>query len=583
FSLAATAAGRLLGLAGGGSLWNEIGIHIGGSIAAGLALGALISLYLRYVRREVLLFLVAFVYTATYVAQRLHLDPVLLFLAAGFLVANFSREGETLIHSVEKLSLPVYVVFFTLAGASLHLDQFLQLAPFALALVLMRVLAMFLGCRLGAGLVRADESTRRYAWLGFVSQAGVALSLAQLVGQRFGGVGQALQTLIIAAIAVNELFGPILLKVALQLAGEIPKPQAADAPTPSSTSQPAASDAPTALSTWQQDARTADAWGAPVESVSAELREVLVELESDLQHIVRDFDAGALSALRQQGEAYLRELRREFLRHHRRVFAQLRSPEAGAQPKTWLRKEQAELTERWRGIVLARGTKLSQQDWTLDGLVQRIDQRVMNVPERLRAPFEPESYLPRQDGSWWAGLARARLRARRRLRRLWGMGEPMRAVDVRVLARFHLSGRVPAELEGLASLLVQADNHLAARTRSIFSGIVRRYDALIARRTRPPEVAPQQEEAPAELEAQLLQLRQDTEAELQLALCEVQSIATDAQWRATLPLSQAMQRIKHDALVLGTHALPRRKRRVSRLFRRRGAALHTLTHDLKAV
>ena len=117
--------------------------------------------------------------------------------------------------------MPVYVVFFTLAGAKLHLDEVVHLFAFALALVGVRILAIYLGVRAGAWVGGADEGTKKHGWMGFVSQAGVAITLAGFVKTRFGEPGEALSSLLIAGVAINEIVGPVLLKVGLGLAGEI--------------------------------------------------------------------------------------------------------------------------------------------------------------------------------------------------------------------------------------------------------------------------------------------------------------------------------------------------------------------------
>jgi Kef-type K+ transport system membrane component KefB len=190
-------------------------------------------LYLRFVKSEVLLFLVGVVYVATYLAGALHLDPVLLFLAAGFTVANFSKHGEALIDSVQRLSMPVFVVFFTLAGARLHLEELAHLWPFAIALVLVRAVSVFAGVRLGARLGKADAGTQRYGWMGFLSQAGVAITLSAKLGEDLGAPGRTLSTLLIAGVAINEVIGPILLERALTLSGEAaPRENVEETPFP---------------------------------------------------------------------------------------------------------------------------------------------------------------------------------------------------------------------------------------------------------------------------------------------------------------------------------------------------------------
>ena len=136
--------------------------------------------YLTWIRQEVLLFLVGAVFTASFISEHAELDPAILFIAAGFAASNFSKKGDELIHEVELLSKPIYVVFFTLAGAELHLDSLVAMAPYAFGLVAIRMVSLYLGVRLGAAAGNGSPALQRHGWLGFVSQAGVALTLAKM-------------------------------------------------------------------------------------------------------------------------------------------------------------------------------------------------------------------------------------------------------------------------------------------------------------------------------------------------------------------------------------------------------------------
>src|SRR5205809_516120 len=58
-------------------------------------------------------------------------------------------------------------------------------------------------------------------WLGLISQAGMALGLAQLARRAFPEWGVSLETLIVAMIGVHEVAGPICFRTALVRAGEV--------------------------------------------------------------------------------------------------------------------------------------------------------------------------------------------------------------------------------------------------------------------------------------------------------------------------------------------------------------------------
>jgi len=120
-----------------------------------------------------------------------------------------------LIRAIEQGSLPVYALFFCLAGAFLNIDALKEMWFLALVLVLLRMLGLFGATYVGARMGGATAAMRQYGWLGFVAQAGVSLGLATVLLRVFPEWGAPLQTLIIAMVAINQLIGPIGFRFAL--------------------------------------------------------------------------------------------------------------------------------------------------------------------------------------------------------------------------------------------------------------------------------------------------------------------------------------------------------------------------------
>jgi hypothetical protein len=70
-----------------------------------------------------------------------------------------------------------------------------------------------------------------------VSQAGVTLGLTLLVATEFPKWGAAVQTLVVALIALHQLAGPVLFRAALSGAGEIGQARLSPEPTADLASQ----------------------------------------------------------------------------------------------------------------------------------------------------------------------------------------------------------------------------------------------------------------------------------------------------------------------------------------------------------
>lgn len=599
FGFTSVFAARAIGLGeSSSSLASYLAMHIGGAIALGVLVGAGMALYLRLVGRQLLIFLLAVVYLISYVAELYDLDRILLFLSAGLVFSNFSPRAGSLIHTIEQLSAPVYVVFFTLAGARLHLEEFVQVLPFAAGLALIRFGSIWAGATFATRSLPATDPMRRVGFLGFVAQAGVALSLAAVVGRDLGEPGRVLSTVLFGMIALNELVGPVLLKLALGFAGEIGKaPQrdlggeahgapglVHDAP-PSSPSplreepveppKPEGEDglSTTGLKPWRPGAGPRDFWGPPARTASRELNRKLQELEGELQNIVRDVTNGPLQSFRSDAEFFIRDLRREFLRHHRRLTVQARTNEERAGLAGMLRLEQAKLADRWRGIVLGRSAKLGRGGFSPEELCIPLDRAADAMPEVMDVPWEEESFVHRESESVAQTARRSWLRWRRTFHKFIGSEVPPRRLELRALARYYLSGWAPTQFEGIAALLISADRHLASRVRSIFDGIVRGYDQL-ASRVDDPEF---------DVNGALQSLRQQVDREISLALEELRRIHLDGTRRVAGVLGEAVTRVKKEAKVYGTLDLPHRRRNFRNLHRQRTVSVAALSQQLTAI
>jgi len=201
------------------AVWRIL-LGILGSLAVGLALGWLVTVYLKRVRAYRILFVLGVAFMAVYLGEQLHLEHILIAMAAGFYVQNFSRQGRRLLHALEANSLPVYALFFALAGAGLDITVLRKAWVIATAIILTRVVALWVSTYLAARIVGDPPVIRRYAWMGFLAQAGITLGIANLVRDNFPVWGDPVATIIIAMIAVNQLIGPPAFRWALLKAGE---------------------------------------------------------------------------------------------------------------------------------------------------------------------------------------------------------------------------------------------------------------------------------------------------------------------------------------------------------------------------
>lgn len=222
FAVAATAAGVVVG--DGASLTGaaaHLAWHVLGSIAIGAGIGLALGATLRLADGGApMLVLIACVVLAE-VGERVELDPIVVAVTAGILIRNRMRDAfEKLEAGIEAIAAPMYVLFFAVAGASLHLDVLASVGVVAFVLVLARAGGLLAGGRLGAALGGAPDVVRRYGAVGLLPQAGLALALALVFAEAFPELGPEPAALALGVVALNELIAPAIWRVALTRSGE---------------------------------------------------------------------------------------------------------------------------------------------------------------------------------------------------------------------------------------------------------------------------------------------------------------------------------------------------------------------------
>jgi Kef-type K+ transport system membrane component KefB len=203
--------------------FHELGRELLASAAVGTTFGLAIAVYLRFVRQGAIVFLVVLTYAASALSGTLGYDAMLAFIVAGFVVENLSGQGEKLRLTVAQSGRVIFVVFFANAGAHLDILTLAQLWPVALLLCGARAVATAVAAYTASAWARDPPAVRQYGWAPLISQAGVALGIALKVDQIFPALGDGFLSLAIAVVGLNEAIGPVLFKIALSRAGELPK------------------------------------------------------------------------------------------------------------------------------------------------------------------------------------------------------------------------------------------------------------------------------------------------------------------------------------------------------------------------
>ncbi len=202
------------------AVFHDLGKEILGSVALGTTLGLVLTIYMRLVGKQLLVVFVALGFGLTEALHYLNFEPLLTFLVAGMVVQNLSKQGPKFLHAIEQTGGVVYIIFFASAGAHLDLPLLAKLWPVALIFCGARALITWGSHRIGSRLAHDPPVLARWGFSSLISQAGIALGIASLIVREFPMFGAGFSALAIATVAINELAGPILFKLALDKNGE---------------------------------------------------------------------------------------------------------------------------------------------------------------------------------------------------------------------------------------------------------------------------------------------------------------------------------------------------------------------------
>ena len=218
----------VLALSGQTSDWTQtlqvFGQIVVGSVAIGLAGGWLLRTFTPAMETsgELLLFLLLVLIGMVGADIAIEASVVVSALVAGLFVANTAPWlAERLFAAVRTLEAPIYLVFFVVAGASIHLDELASAGLVGLVYLISRTIGKVAGAALGSFGSRGDLSPRDglLAGLGLLPHAGMAIALVAFTVE-LSDFGQEVSAVVLGSIVVFELAGPLVMRRILRISNE---------------------------------------------------------------------------------------------------------------------------------------------------------------------------------------------------------------------------------------------------------------------------------------------------------------------------------------------------------------------------
>ncbi len=210
---------------GSGSLYASfagLAWSVLGSVALGVVLGLVLDAWADRVREsgEIMILAVGVVLVAVGGSRWLGLSPLFATLALGATTVNASHRSEELVSALGQADPPMYAAFFVLAGAELKPEVLRSIGVLGLVFVALRIAGKMIGAYLAAARTSLPVVVRRHIGLCLVSSSSLAIGLTIQLREEFPLYAERITGIVLAAVIVFEVVGPLLTRLALVRSGE---------------------------------------------------------------------------------------------------------------------------------------------------------------------------------------------------------------------------------------------------------------------------------------------------------------------------------------------------------------------------
>lgn len=200
-----------------GLAWTTIG-----SVALGALLGLSVDLWASRAKEtgEAMILSAGVVLITVGASRWLGVSPLISTLALGATVANASPHGDRLLRALGGVDPPLYAAFFVLAGAELNPSAVMSLGFVGALYAAARVAGKLGGARVGLRGQDVSPVVRRHLGACLISSSSLAVGLTIQIRSLFPDYAATVTGIVLAAVLIFEVIGPVLTRRALIMTGE---------------------------------------------------------------------------------------------------------------------------------------------------------------------------------------------------------------------------------------------------------------------------------------------------------------------------------------------------------------------------
>jgi len=208
--------------ASGIALAGSVLLDIGFGLLVGLISGLFISYFIRQKtsNEKLLALILAAILFNTGIASMFGLSPVLTNIVSGIAITNLTNRKVLVASILNRIEMPVFIVFLTLAGAHIDISVVGRVGLAGLGYIVARASGKYFGSLFFSQFTPLNKKARKYIGLGLFPQAGIAIGLATIAERSLPQVSGAITGVILAGAVFFEIFGPMIVGRALKAVDE---------------------------------------------------------------------------------------------------------------------------------------------------------------------------------------------------------------------------------------------------------------------------------------------------------------------------------------------------------------------------
>ncbi len=193
-----------------------------------------LAMSITFVMLTVALSMLKFEIPFSFGTVKIGFSSLLVCMMLGTVFCNLSDFSEEIMGKTDRWTVPLFALFFVISGAELELSVFTSLTVVAVGVLYIaaRSLGKYYGAYLGAKMSGCKPNICKYLGVTLLPQAGVALGMSITAAEELPGAGAYIRNIVLFAVLIYELVGPLLTKIALTKSGDIVPKAEKKAPAP---------------------------------------------------------------------------------------------------------------------------------------------------------------------------------------------------------------------------------------------------------------------------------------------------------------------------------------------------------------